>query len=141
MFNNEMIRLLCPIFDIRAGYPDLISLETGVIVNLTPSNESENYDPINGPLVFTELGYPGLIAGVGGTFGRVSETGFTFVRPEICYARFWTNRFVFRNRGQYLGGGITGSFLLVKASLRIFHSIYSRNSKEYLPYVSLGFGF
>jgi hypothetical protein len=55
---DEIIRLISPIIDIRASYPLLIGLETGLIFNLTASREAEHYDPINGPAVFTELSYP-----------------------------------------------------------------------------------
>jgi hypothetical protein len=141
MVNNEILRLICPILDIRVSYPFLISLETGVILNVTVSDETEHYDPINGPAVFTEISYPGIIAGLGANFGKISDQGITFVRPELCYSRIWTNRFFVKNRGQYLGVGITGSLFLFKASFRIFHSACGHNSKEYLPYFGLGFGF
>gem|GEM_PF-4334304 len=140
MYTNEIIRAIWPIIDIRASYPFLIGLETGVILNLTASKETEFYDPINGPLVFTELSYPGIIGGFGANFGKASDAGLEFVRPEMCYSRVWTNRFGLRNRSQYVGTGITGSYRLLKVSFRIFRQIRGYNPRGYLLYCGLGFG-
>jgi len=140
LHHNELISSIWPILDIRASYPLLISLEIGLMLNLTSSEETDLYDPINGPAVFTELSFPGLIAGFGANFGKISGIRLTFIRPEICYSRIWTNRFSLINRSQYLGTGITGSFYLAKVCFRIFRQIRVYNSKGYLLYFGLGFG-
>lgn len=138
LYHNEIVKSFWPVLDIRASYPFLLSLETGLILNLTASKETETYDPVNGPVVFAELSYPGIIAGFGANFGKVSVERMVFVRPEMCYSRVWTNRLGLTNRSQYFGAGITGSFRLVKCSFRILRQL--RNPKGYLPYFGIGFG-
>jgi hypothetical protein len=137
---NEIVRSIWPIIDLRLSYPYLLSLETGVIYNLTASEETYTYDPINGPAVFIELGYPGAMAGLGANFGKETESKLTFVRPEICYSKLWTNRLGLRNRSQYLGTGVTGSFRLFKVSFRILHQVHVYYYHGYLLYFGVGFG-
>lgn len=137
---NMIAKWVWPILGIRASYPYLISLETGVILNLTALQETDLRDPVNGPAIFTEIGYPGIIAGCGANFGRLSNMEIAFVRPEICYSRVWANQFDLRSRGQYVGAGITGSFRLAKASLRVFSQFRGRNPRGYLAYFGFGFG-